>query len=757
VAFLPDAKQELHIESVAYWIAEHPAAPGLPYGQEGRQAVVFQLAAQDGDAQALKVFKPRYRLPALVGQAAKIAPLADLPGLQVCRRTVLSARRNRDLLRQHPDLTYAVLMPWVQGPTWMEVMIEKRELTPEQSLELARSLAEILATMEEHGLAHCDLSGPNVLLPSLVASAVPNYGSSIQLVDVEQLYSSDLKRPELLPGGSPGYAHKTAPDGLWGSTADRFAGAVLLGEMLGWCDERAREAAWGENYFEPQEMQRESERYQTLVATLQERWGNDVVQLFERAWRSEVLADCATFGEWLVTLPEEVPVVETTQVDVPPKGMGAGQPSADEGTITVLLDLGRRLEEQDNVAGALEVYRQAQALASVGSGLAEELALIVRDMEAKQEEAPGVTSPVPQPPVEEKEAAAIILEPQPVEETAEEEELVAPAPRSALEQELALIEQDVETEQEELAVLAPESSLEGKVEAEVAAPDTEPPPGEKIEAEEVAPLPPVSEEIGLDRLFDEGLVAYKREEWAKAKELLTEVVRRQPDYEKDGQKASSLLAEAEGQLTQKPRSTPSTGVSDKSAVVIAIAALALFAIISIIAYSNYQTEQRGMTQATALEQYQATFTAQRQATATEQARATATVYARSIATVQARATEVRDKSTTFVVEAGQIWQDTGVDVSPGEILKIAYVSGEWWDDSRHVAVDGISGLSYSDFSVIKGCPHGALIAQLRGREPFCVARTFFGRLEQAGALQLQINDTVITDNSGEITVRIQVR
>jgi len=131
-------------------------------------------------------------------------------------------------------------------------------------------------------------------------------------VDVEQLYSSDLKRPELLPGGSPGYAHRTAPEGLWSPNADRFAGAVLIAEMLGWCDERVREAAWGENYFDPQEMQRESERYQTLMTVLRERWGGGVSGLFERAWRSETLADCATFGEWLVVLPE-LPSLESRE------------------------------------------------------------------------------------------------------------------------------------------------------------------------------------------------------------------------------------------------------------------------------------------------------------------------------------------------------------------------------------------------------------------------------------------------------------
>ena len=92
--FQPEVNQELIIDDVTYRIAEHPAAPGIPYGQEGRQAIVYQLVSGE-ERRALKVFRPRYRLPALVGQADKIAPLAGLPGLQVCQRTVLSARRSR--------------------------------------------------------------------------------------------------------------------------------------------------------------------------------------------------------------------------------------------------------------------------------------------------------------------------------------------------------------------------------------------------------------------------------------------------------------------------------------------------------------------------------------------------------------------------------------------------------------------------------------------------------------------------------------
>ena len=108
MAFHPQANQELIIDDVIYRIAEHPSAPGMPYGQEGRQAIVYQLVAQDGPLQALKVFKPRYRSPEMVLVAESIAPFANLPGLQVCRRTVLAPQHHAPLLRRHPDLTYAV-------------------------------------------------------------------------------------------------------------------------------------------------------------------------------------------------------------------------------------------------------------------------------------------------------------------------------------------------------------------------------------------------------------------------------------------------------------------------------------------------------------------------------------------------------------------------------------------------------------------------------------------------------------------------
>src|SRR5690348_12444027 len=209
MAYSPSAHDTLYIDGVLYSIAEHQSAPGIPYGQEGRAAIVYRLVADEtNQTRAFKVFKPRFQIPALVGLSERLEAFASMPGLQVCHRQVITARRNIELVRQHPGLSYAVLMPWIEGPTWMEVLFEGRVITPGQSLLLARSLTEIFAGMEERGVAHCDLSGPNVLLPILDdgrrTTGDGSKSSNIELVDVEQMFGEDLKRPEFVPAGSSG-------------------------------------------------------------------------------------------------------------------------------------------------------------------------------------------------------------------------------------------------------------------------------------------------------------------------------------------------------------------------------------------------------------------------------------------------------------------------------------------------------------------------------------------------------------------------
>jgi uncharacterized protein with WD repeat len=387
MVFSPNPRDELIIDGVAYRIAEHPAAPGFPYGQEGRAGIVYCLQnPATASKAALKVFKPRFRSPFLVAQADRMAPFAALPGLRACRRTVLTPFRHADLLRQHPDLTYAVLMPWIQGPTWFDILMDRKPLPPETALSLAHSLTQVLARMEEQGIAHCDLSAPNVMLPLLAG------GAGVELVDLEGLYAPGMPQPQELSSGSAGYAHPQAAGGLWSPEADRFAGAVLLAEMLGWCDPQVVQAAWGESYFDPAEMQQQTPRYRTLVTALERRWGSAVAALFERAWRSDTLADCPTFGEWLVALPEQPPIGITRVVASPEprkeERFAALTPVEAAAEIRALMQAARRMEDKGGPESALELYRQALGLAQAHPSLrslAREIERIIQDAKKQHE------------------------------------------------------------------------------------------------------------------------------------------------------------------------------------------------------------------------------------------------------------------------------------------------------------------------------------------------------------------------------------
>lgn len=320
MTFQPKVKERLQIGKEAWLIAEHPNAPGIPYGQEGRAGTVFQLSNDRGQRRALKVFKPRFRLPSLTSLSEQLEAFANLPGLEACRRIVLTPAQHRDLLVQYSDLTYAVVMPWIDGPTWWDIVLDKNPLTKNQSLVLSHALAQSLTAMEEIGIAHGDLSGPNVILSGL-STKYTGETNAVALIDVEQMYASGIKKPDVLTSGTAGYAHPKVKDGLWGQEADRFAGAILLVEMLGWCDPQICQAAWGESYFDPSKMQEKNENYNILHQSLLRNWGTKVTALFERVWQSQDMKECPTFGEWLLALP---PLEESTRTSFSQQSQGIG-------------------------------------------------------------------------------------------------------------------------------------------------------------------------------------------------------------------------------------------------------------------------------------------------------------------------------------------------------------------------------------------------------------------------------------------------
>ncbi|NMP10141.1 membrane protein [Paenibacillus polymyxa] len=420
MSFQPNPGDELIINGTAYVVGRHPAAPGLAYAQAGRQGIVYQLIAKNGaphEAKALKVFFPKFRIPAMVYQSEHMETYGDIPGLQVCKRDVLTPERNGSLIAEQPDLLYAVLMPWVHGMTWFDCLTDQRQLEASDSLALARALAGIGSAMEQKGLAHCDLSAPNVMLPFFSEVELPEGTSAVELVDVEQMYSTKMDRPDALLAGSPGYAaHRTVHSGLWSAYADRFAGAIIIGEMLGWSDRVVVDKAWGESYFDQHEMQTPCERYFILRKSLEARWGSKVVELFSRAWDSQDLSSCPTFGEWLVVLnavTEQEILVEDTETEpaatdtvgvaavsgasseavsslATPAPLKAEQAEmlnqaaleqGERGVTDKLFRQARELEQQNKPAAALEVYRSLYHFVEDGSPLHVEVSAAITGLE----------------------------------------------------------------------------------------------------------------------------------------------------------------------------------------------------------------------------------------------------------------------------------------------------------------------------------------------------------------------------------------
>ena len=288
--FNPSPHDRVAIGGLIYQVMPHPAVPTFAFGQEGRKAFVYQLSGgQDKSLHALKVFKVAYRLPELVGICDQLARFSQWPGLEVCDRQCLNYDRQGDILGQYPDLEYAVLMPWIGGSTWYDMVIGMTPLSRLEAVTFANAVAQVMAALEEAGLAHCDISAANIIINATTQRA--------HLIDIEDLYAPGFNPPAALPAGTDGYAHKTAVNGLWGPEADRFSAAVLMAEMSAWHHPQIRKDAEDEHYFDPSELQQDSPRYQLMIGVL-----NDLdprlAELFQEAWFSDTLDECPPLQAW---------------------------------------------------------------------------------------------------------------------------------------------------------------------------------------------------------------------------------------------------------------------------------------------------------------------------------------------------------------------------------------------------------------------------------------------------------------------------
>lgn len=311
-----EVNQSIVIGGITYRVAEHPALAGIPYVQRGGRGFVIQIVAPNADRMALKYFKLKYRVPDLVKVAEALRQFADLKGLRAAQRTVFTQRTHADLIAQYPALDYGMLMPWLPGVTWYDVINRRMALSAAEGVRLARNMAEIMASLEARKVAHCDIAGANVL--------VERKSGQVELVDIEEMYAPNMPVPVEMPIGQDGYQHAASrQNGQWCAEGDRFSAAILIAEMLGWTHPKIRQFSADEHYFAGAEMQdASSTRYKLLHDVLAERFSPQLAELLRAAWHSHSLAECPPLSEWQRAL-DELP----DQLSAHPEARSSAQPS----------------------------------------------------------------------------------------------------------------------------------------------------------------------------------------------------------------------------------------------------------------------------------------------------------------------------------------------------------------------------------------------------------------------------------------------
>lgn len=303
--------QTIRIDQQDYTFVSHTTALKMAYAQTGGKGTVYQLKGSDGQHWALKVFHPQYRHPRITTiNGALKENYESIPSVTIWRRLTIRHPKHNALLEEYPDLEYAVLMPWVEGDNWENYWSDEdqdKPLDAAKSLRLAVELGKTLSQMEQTAIAHCDLAGSNIMVDPSRAR--------VELIDIEDSFIHGIQPPSAgsIPLGTSGYQHTASRGldyGLWCAEGDRFAGAVLLAELLTWHVPEIRAASDGaKHYFQDSDLKepkRANERFKLMVDVLKT-GSTEVADLFARAWGAPTLVECPQLTYWYEALKKAQP------------------------------------------------------------------------------------------------------------------------------------------------------------------------------------------------------------------------------------------------------------------------------------------------------------------------------------------------------------------------------------------------------------------------------------------------------------------
>jgi serine/threonine protein kinase len=285
--------EDLFLFGRTYTVQGHPAAPGMTYSVEGGRAIVYKISDSDGVPYCLKMFKNRRRAAYAIAVMNRINLLGAINGLVAARRAVIT--EHETITHTYPDLTYAVIMPWIHGQTVSDLVNAgfggTAECVPSVSRDLAIQFLSTMSELERRGMVHTDISSNNVMIDMRE--------ESVQLIDLDQMYLPGVEYPSSTLLQTPGYRHPL--DQQQNITfADRFGTAILTSEILLLGSREVLRLAKTENIF-GQDLGRNTEIFARAESFLRSSCPA-FTELFRTAWFSHTSAACPPIMELFAAL-----------------------------------------------------------------------------------------------------------------------------------------------------------------------------------------------------------------------------------------------------------------------------------------------------------------------------------------------------------------------------------------------------------------------------------------------------------------------
>jgi hypothetical protein len=273
--------------------------------RSGGRATIYKLYCQVTDTyHALKVFKPSLTN---AYDSTNFAFLqARLPQMRhfgwVSQRMLLTAHDDAVLIADYPQFANAILMPWfdllklddIRG----RILNGSLTITLQKSQHFAQIIAHALAELEQHEIAHGDIASTNVLFDWT--------HDKIYIIDIEDMYHAALPRPASIAKGSgtPGYRFDSAYTS-WSPYADRFAGAIIICEVLSLVNPECNEISAEESYFTQDDLNirysEDCDRYRVLYRAVSNQHAQ-LSQLLHYVWNETSLSNLPSLSTWADTL-----------------------------------------------------------------------------------------------------------------------------------------------------------------------------------------------------------------------------------------------------------------------------------------------------------------------------------------------------------------------------------------------------------------------------------------------------------------------